>query len=148
MAVTHSERRILGSAHSQRAGLINPHRPNQSDAHHLSSGCMPPSRMLQRYTEEDEKVGRKALSSPEDSARLRMFAYCSKVHRLCFVACLDALKSTQAWPGCFSLASRFRFSFAFDFSCATLFDRISLQNQSFCLRGPHWLAEAFSFRQG
>ena len=43
-------------------------------------------------------MGRKALSSPEDSARLRMLAYRLKAHHVRYVACLDALKPTQAWP--------------------------------------------------
>ena len=49
---------------------------------------------------------RKALSAPADSARLWMLEYCLSVHQVRFVACLDALKSTQAWPS----------RFAFDFS--------------------------------
>ena len=48
---------------------------------------------------------RKALSSPADCARLRMLVYCLKVHRVRFVACLNDLKSTQAWQGRFSGAS-------------------------------------------
>ena len=54
-----------------------------------------------------------------------MLVYHLKVHHVRFVACLDALKSTQARL-CLFLASRFRFPLHFvsDFSCATLFDRI------------------------
>ena len=59
-------------------------------------------------------------SSPADSARLWMLAYCLKVHRVRFVACLDALKSTQAWP-CLFLAARFRFPFCISISHARLY---------------------------
>jgi hypothetical protein len=68
---------------------------------------------------------RKALSSPEDSARLLMLAYCLKAHCVRFVVCLDALKSTQAWPARFSGRSISISVLHFDFSCATLFDRTS-----------------------
>ena len=50
------------------------------------------------YGEEDEKR-RNALSSSADFARLRMLAYCLKLHHLRLFVCLDALKSTRAWPG-------------------------------------------------
>ena len=43
-------------------------------------------------------MGRKALPSPEDSARLWMLEHCLKVHRVRFVACVNALTSTQARP--------------------------------------------------
>ena len=55
---------------------------------------------------------RKALSSPADCARLRMLVYCLKVHRVRFVACMNALKSTHS----------VLLSIPY---CATLFDRIS-----------------------
>ena len=62
-------------------------------------------------------MGRKALS-PDNSARLRMLAYCLKIHHVRSVACVDALKSTQAWPGRYSRASISILVLHFDFSCA------------------------------
>ena len=56
---------------------------------------------------------RKALSSPEDSARLRMLAYSLKVHHVRFVVYLDALRSTQAWQRRFLRASIFILHFDF-----------------------------------
>ena len=89
-------RLVVDSAHSQRAGLINPRRPNQSTAHCLS-GYIPPSRMLQRFTVRRMKREEK-LFPYGDSARLRMLARCLKVHHVRSVACLNVLESTQAWP--------------------------------------------------
>ena len=72
---------------------------------------------------------RKALSPPVNSARLRMLAYCLKVHRVRFVACLDALKSTQACRTFFRLLD-FDSRFAFDFSLRAPFR----QNLTFLFR--------------
>ena len=42
--------------------------------------------------------GKNGSSSLEDSSRPRMLAHRLKVHNVRCVACLDVLKSTQAWP--------------------------------------------------
>ena len=92
--------------------------------------CIPPSRILERFTARRMKREEKLVLflRPEDSVRLRMLAYCLKIHHVRFVACLNALPPTQAWQGRFSRAS---IRFCISISYARLF---SIEPRSFLAR--------------
>ena len=129
MAVTRSERRILSSTPSRRAGMITPHRRNQSTAYRLGS-YIPPSRLLQRFTvrrrkKRDGSFFAWVLCETTDACVLLESILCMLRRVLeCFE--IDTGVASRLF-----LRPRFDFPFPFSLSislsCGTLLDRISLR---------------------